>query len=405
MRVGTRYLTTAGLVAGACLALTAAINLVVDPYGFYRWIDATGFNVVKPRAGQQAMRNKVHGIVATRPDIVVLGNSRAEIGFDPRSPAWPSGAIVYNAGVPGIGTASVAELFDLAVAQGTVTAALIGLDFTDFLTTAGDAAARQSSPEASRATALDFAARARDAVTGVLSFDALADSLLTLAAQHDQYAATITARGFNPMHDYEALAATEGYRALFAQRNAENARNYLRDSLHLEPASPPSVSWAALARMKTLCVARAIRCAFVIYPYHADILELFDAAGLWPSYERWKRETVGMLVDGRQDPAGNIELWDFGGYDALTTEAVPVSRTGTTGMNWYWEAGHFKAALGERIVRRVFGSDAEAFGMRIDTANIDMDLAEIRAARDRYRDAQRGASQAIRDLVRRLRAR
>jgi hypothetical protein len=405
MRAGGRYLLMAGLVAGACLVAAAAINLAVDPYGFYRWIDAAGFNAVKPRAGQQAMRNKVYGIVANRPDVVVLGNSRAEVGFDPRSAAWPPGANVYNAGVPGTGMENVAALLDLAVTQGNVKTALVGLDFADFLTTMDDEGARPPSPATPRATALGFAARMRDAVTAVLSFDALADSLVTLASQRDPYAATITAHGFNPMHDYVAIAATEGYRALFAQRNIENARSYLRNSLHLEPSTPPSASWAALARMKAVCVANAIHCVFVTYPYHADILELIDAVGLWPSLERWKRETVAVLAGTDSNPAERIELWDFGGYDAWTTEAVPVSKTGSSSMRWYWEAGHFKAALGERIVRRVFDGDAEPFGTRLEPANIDADLAAIRAGRDRYRAAQPWASQAIRDLVQRLRGR
>jgi hypothetical protein len=405
MRTGGRYLLTAGAVAGACLAVAAAINLAVDPYGFYRWIDAAGFNAVKPRAGQQAMRNKVYGVVANRPDIVVLGNSRAEIGFDPRSAAWPRGAIVYNAGVPGTGMQNVAALFELAVAQGNLKAALIGLDFADFLSTADDAVAHRSPPAPSRATALDLAARTHDAVIGVLSSDALADSLLTLASQRDPYAATITAHGLNPMRDYAAIAATEGYRALFAQRNIENARSYLRGSLHLEPSSPPSASWAALASMKTLCVARAIRCVFATYPYHADILELIDAVGLWPSFERWKRDVAALLVGGGSGEAEWVKLWDFSGYDAWTTEAVPVSKTGSAAMHWYWEAGHFKAALGERIVRRVFDGDSAPFGTQLDARTIDTDLATIRAARDRYRAAQPAASQAIRDLVQRLRGR
>jgi hypothetical protein len=403
MRLGGRYLVIAGFVAVACIGAAAVVNLVVDPYGFYRWVDVAGFNRIKPRAGQQVMRNKVHGIVAHRPDVVVLGNSRAEIGFDPASRAWPARANVYNAGVPGAGMDNVAALLQLAVSQGQVKVTLIGLDFVDFLTVDDDASPRQPPAEAPRATALDARARVRDAVTGVLSFDALADSLVTLASQRDRHAPTVTGRGFNPMHDYEAIAATEGYRALFAQRNLENARSYLRDGLHLEPSSPPGPSWTALARMKATCIARSIHCVFVIYPYHADILELFDAAGLWPSFERWKREAAAMLVVPASVGATPIELWDFSGYDAYTTEAVLASGKEVDAMRWYWEAGHFKAALGERIVRRAFDGDAEPFGNRMVTGEVDADLAAIRAARDRYRVAQPRAAQAIRELVQRLR--
>ena len=42
--------------------------------------------------------------------------------------------------------------------------------------------------------------------------------------------------------------------------------------------------------------------------------------------------------------------------------------------SWYWESGHFKAALGERMLERIFGAaDAQSqpagFGFRLNAAN------------------------------------
>ena len=60
-----------------------------------------------------------------------------------------------------------------------------------------------------------------------MTIDALVDSLATMKAQHDPYAAALTETGFNPMRDYVGIARSEGYYAMFRQRDQENAKNYV----------------------------------------------------------------------------------------------------------------------------------------------------------------------------------
>src|SRR5665213_2197096 len=109
------YLWVAALTLGCCVLLVATTNLVVDPYGFYRWVDIPGFNTIKPRAGQQLMRNKSHGIIFRKPNAIILGNSRTEIGFNPHAAEWPAGMSVFNAGIPGSGMQTATRLMEFAV--------------------------------------------------------------------------------------------------------------------------------------------------------------------------------------------------------------------------------------------------------------------------------------------------
>src|SRR6266705_1561936 len=62
----------------------------------------------------------------------------------------------------------------------------------------------------------------------LLTMNALVDSLVTVKAQHEPYASSLTDAGFNPKRDYIGIARREGYFALFRQRDQENARTYLR---------------------------------------------------------------------------------------------------------------------------------------------------------------------------------
>ena len=46
----------------------------------------------------------------------------------------------------------------------------------------------------------------------------------------------------------------------------------------------------------------------------------------------------------------NAELWDFSGFSPYADEAVPLPGDTHSEMRWYWEAGHFKKSLGDRLL-------------------------------------------------------
>src|SRR4051812_5589558 len=97
-----RYLAC---LAVAFIALTAAAALVsayVDPYRLLALPGRLDDAAARPRATQHVKLTKLLGVTRAAPRTAVLGNSRAEIGFDPRSPAWPAAwQPVYDAAIPG----------------------------------------------------------------------------------------------------------------------------------------------------------------------------------------------------------------------------------------------------------------------------------------------------------------
>ena len=86
----------------------------------------------------------------------------------------------------------------------------------------------------------------------------------------------------------------------------------------------------------------------MIYPYHAQLLLLFQETGLWLAFEDWKRLLVRTIDEERAAGRlrGEVTLWDFSGISEPTTETIPMPKDRTTELRWYWEGGHFKAALG-----------------------------------------------------------
>jgi hypothetical protein len=113
--------------------------------------------------------------------------------------------------------------------------------------------------------------------------------------------------------------------------------------------------------------------------------------------ERWKRDLVNLLAaDAARHPQEKpIPLWDFTGYNSLTTEEVPSAEEEGKPMRWYWESSHFKKELGDLVLDRMFDHHEPSrtipddFGVLLTTKNIEAHLARIRAERQRYHETHR----------------
>jgi hypothetical protein len=380
MLPAARYLWAWFASTVALLGAVVAINLVVDPYGLFRIIDVAGLNRVKSQASERGPLFKHTGVERMHPRGLVLGNSRAEIGFDPESPAWPAWARpAFNLALPGAGISAVAGDFDRALRGVTPKLVVVGLDFVDFRVD-------PTSDDTFKALAAnDPLLEVRERASALITMSALVDSLATVKAQHEPYPTSLTDAGFNPKRDYVGIARREGYFALFRQRDQENARTYLRGPKSIFQAGGRSApGFDAVDRIIALARARGITLRFVIYPYHAHTLTLFHLTGLWPAYEDWKRELVRRVdaAHGTMD----VELWDFTGFSPYTSESVPPPGDTGTELRWYWEAGHFKKSLGDLLLANMLDAqiDGERWGRRLTGRDFEDDLREQRTARDHY---------------------
>lgn len=358
------------------LAAAAVVNAVVDPYRVFGLVDVAGFNAHKPRAMERGYLSKLAGVRRVLPQRVIVGNSRAEVGLDPASPAWGDALVTYNAAQPGTGPDTALAFLREAQAQGKLEQGIIGVDFVDFLVSASPSGAPsgQSIPmvadprtRASGPPRLDLITR----LSLLLSLDALRDSAWTVATQHIHSTPDLTPLGFNPMRDYAAMARRDGYGAFFLQRDRENAASYLRAPKSIfEPGTQSSPEWRAVDEMATLCRQLERGCAFVIYPYHAHILELYRLTGLSDLFDEWKAELTRRLAAAAtatdtSGSRGKLALWDFSGYNWYSCENVPAVGDRSHVVRWYWEAGHFKRELGDIMIARMQGRGAPDFGTQV----------------------------------------
>ena len=344
-------------------------------------VEVSGFNRIKSQASERAPLFKRMGVKRIRPASLVLGNSRAEIGFDPESPAWPESARpVFNLALPGAGIAAVADELAEALRSASPRLVVVGLDFLDFRVDPSSDESFTAQPADS-----DPFRGLRDRATALLTLNALADSLATIRAQHQPYATSLTDTGFNPKRDYIGVSRREGYYAMFRQRDQENARAYVRGPKSVFQAGKrPAPAFDAVDNIIALARARGVALRLVLYPYHVHTLMLFQLTGLWPAYEDWKRELVER-VDGARGTM-DVELWDFTGFSPYTVEQVPRPGDTRTELQWYWEAGHFKKSLGDLLLANMFDkrNNQEQWGRQLTGRNLDELLRQQREAREDY---------------------
>jgi hypothetical protein len=375
----TGFLATLGWTLAGGIALVCATVVLVDPYGLYDVVRYSGVNQVKPGLTRYQEAIKLTHAAALRPQTVILGNSRAEIGFDPESPVLQhAGGPVYNLAIPGTGlrssSAELAHLHALGIEPRQV---IVGLEFLDFVVSA------EAPPAPLSAMSLE-----PHPMTGtfwrvdtLFSLTSLKDALRTLRIQHDGEAATMTGRGFNPLLEYRAHVRHDGYHKLFRQA-ALVSLNKVRSK------GEPAVSQADFGYLRAILSMSAGSGADVrllIYPYHAQVLAMFEQTGLWLSFEQWKQQIIGHVAAVRREyPQARITLVDFSGFGAYQCEPIPQPGERQT-TRWYWEGGHFKKELGEHVLSRLLAArldDAAApFGTVLEHASFEANRQRIAAER------------------------
>lgn len=354
-----RFLRNILLVLLLSAGTTIAFVAVVDPYGIYGLVQLAGFNAVKPGLSRYQTEIKEEHALHRKPRLVILGNSRAEIGFDPQSLS-PKDGPGYNLAIAGTGVSTSArQLEHLALAGAKPQTVIMGVEFIDFLQSArpppaAAAPAPEHGPHFWRFDAL-------------FSLTSLKDAMHTLRIQHVREASTITAEGFNPLKEYLMYAREDGYNKIFRQRAQESAAALRKKST----TSLAQGDFTSLQILLSTAVDMDADIKLIIYPYHAQMLALFEAAGLWPLFEDWKGRLVQEVAAARKaHPSAKIELVDFSGFGPYNCERIPGANERSVATLWYWEAGHFKKELGDLVLRRILspGSADAAFGILLDTA-------------------------------------
>jgi len=392
-----RFTAWCAAVVGTGVLLVTGVVAVVDPYHLYGFVDSPKLNHVKPLPEQYREQIKLAQATAVRPDLIMLGNSRVEVGLDPDSPQMSAhGRTAYNMGLSGTNLTTSERMYaQLRERAAPAAMAVIGVEFLDFLVnpqeTPAPAAASAPSPWQWRFDTL-------------FSIKSLTDALRTVRLQKAADPETMTARGQTPLRNYNQFARQEGYYAIFQQKAGDNAKSFVRKPHNLfVVGTDRSVSIDGLRTLLDTMARDRTEVHLVIYPYHAQLMAMLEEAGLQSTMEDWRRMLVREADAVRaRYPNARINVWDFSGYAGARCERIPGPGDTRTATQWYWEAGHFKSTLGERILQRILGGET-AFGVRLGADTLDANGQRIAAERAQCAGDYPQVFAGARDLIEKAR--
>ncbi len=380
-----RYLRLlAAFVALLCAAL-AGFNALIDPYGHFDPPKISGVNELPLGFNHRPLLAKSLAVSRLSPATIILGNSRAEAAYDPQHPGIALRP-AYNLAIGGAGLARLHRYFLEALAAGGLRQVVLALDLTMFDPGANTVDAGLDEfllTDAGGKPAGDTRQWRRLAFI-LLSGTASSDSWWSATHQR-RPVAIYTGSGLREeAYDMAQVAREGGARRASLRTEANFLAGTLRDVESEKFRASYATTLAALQEIVALSAKHGIKLKLIINPIHARQTHALAAAGLWPIYEDWKRD----LVDTAQRSPDLVSLWDFGGVSSCTAENMPPDASAASPMRWYRESSHFRLALGNRVLDRVYGrtndDDSDrtcpGLGQPLLPATLDAALAAQRAA-------------------------
>lgn len=367
-----RYLLIFACVTAGVMALLAGFNALVDPHAIMGTWAIEGFNAEKPRLDSFGGR-AAKSVALAQGDWqgVVLGTSRVELGIDPDDPAF-GGLRVYNAALKGTNFVETEAVAAFALGRNKLSLAVIGLDFLAFNAYRGVSGDYGESLFAGRSWG---ALALRD----VLSETTFEHAIQTVTENFEGSHAPGRANGFHDKaNELRAYTASRAFDATLRNNflvNPETYGDFALDEGRID----------AFRRTLSMIVKRGVRVALFIPPVHARMLEAKWQLGLFPDYEKWKRELTMIVAAMNRElpPEQKLVLWDFSSFGGVASEPVPTEPEAR--MQWFWDNSHSTRALGHLVLERILnGAAADGFGRVLEPTTIERTLAEIRAERAEY---------------------
>lgn len=377
-RTFRRFVSIFAVVAGALVVICGVAGYVVDPFQMHSSAEHARRHPGSPM-DQYSAWGKTHAIWALKPTVVYLGSSRVEVGLPVKHGAFGE-AVVYNAGLSGGTIADSEAMARHALAVAPVGTAVVGLDFWAFRTTAGNpdfdrSLVASDIPYGPKRVALDLGK--------ALSSDVVLETMHSLKGREGPscMAAVANAGQRDPACIEAVLRHGGGTKRIF-ERDVSGYRTspWQANTPMVDAAMP------VFERLLDRLCGRSVRTRLFIQPMHALNLYAYRLSGGGTDIEQWKRRLTD-LTDSRRQRGCDVTLFDFSGYNSITTDPVPHV-SGRETLRYYWEGSHYRDDVGRLMLDRMFGVRTDEvpadFGRELTPATVASALEDFRQEERRY---------------------
>lgn len=350
------------------LGTVTTLNYRIDPYLIHQW-DSPHLQRLLPGREKLSPWGKTYALARFQPQVLYAGNSRTELGLPVQTPLF-EGRRVFNAALSGASLADAAAMVRHAAAVSRLDTVVWGIDAPSFSMEIGNTDFDRELVAADRHY---FLRRGLINLKRAVSIDMTLDSISVLRGTFGRVClsslATYGQRDGRCVHD--RIASLGGTSAAILPRVRDFARG----------AGPTTEAMQELASSASALCLAGTRLRLYINPTHAMTIDALFWAGKWTAMERWQGQLTALGEQLRRRGC-DARVFDFSGFNAVTTEAPPQV-SGRAQMLNYWETSHYRENVGRMILQRMFGR-APAFGVELTPDTLARHQAEQRTARDRY---------------------
>lgn len=398
-----RYLRQLTAFFALLAAALAGFNFLVNPYGYFDAPRIAGVNELALGFNHRLLLAKALAVSRAQPASIILGNSRAEAGYDPQH-ARIADHPAYNLAIGGAGLGQIRRYFLETLAAGRLRHVILALDFTMF---AGAPGPQDSGLDTMLLTdetgnAASDGRRWRRLAFVLLSGTASSDSWWSWNHQGKPVAIYRPSGLREEAYDIDQVAREGGARRASLRAETGFLAGTPREVASVRFRRSYTQTMGQLREILAVATKNNIRVTLIINPIHARQTYVIAAMGLWEANEIWKRELTAAVA---QSPKRElVALWDFSGIGLCTGEAMPPENDAKSAMRWYRESSHFRRTLGDRVFDRVFGGSYDGacgeFGTRLQESSLTSILAQQRDALARWKADHAQEAAEIDELAR-----
>ena len=383
------------LSLGQALLLIGVFNWWVDPYDIYHPSEYKPNNRVW--MSKQLRLAKAYRVRNLRPEGIVMGSSRSQLGIDPDHPGWDNVHPRYNLALPGANLYENYRYFQHSLALNPPKQLLIGIDFIDF-----NIFSKLSDDFNESYMVVSREGKFQDHYLTNLMVTLLSSSAIKSSQKKMFYRGEGTHFSNGTEFSEEVDSQSIDMRSIMMWSATKFvSRLLMPPPAHrfcLDDETRANSSFQYLRQILETAKESEADVRLFIPPMHVYFLEILKTLGIMEDYEKWQNRLIDLIenVDKKYPNNQNFPLWDFSGYNTVTMDEVPPVEVSNRSMDWYLDVGHFKKKLGDRIQDRIFNyNDAgrvvpEDFGTQINSKNINFYQRAQRSKRMRYMLAHQG---------------
>jgi len=133
------------------------------------------------------------------------------------------------------------------------------------------------------------------------------------------------------------------------------------------------------------CMRENIQVYFFISPVHSIMLDIFQKHNLWTQYFQWERALATMVANANASlPRPLFALWDFSGYNSITTTQVYNDNNKYTPNEYYADPFHYKRIVGRIMLETALTETCpvQDFGVLLTSKNIENHLSDLHRERE-----------------------